>query len=125
MLAKPARRAGIAAPPTGPPTDGNRPAAVRSGLQHQRWNGPCSATFLAQSCVWCRVRRCLQQGKMPMHQAFDVPRNLVHRNVSPFRRIHRACATAVYVVVAFIAVLPSLMLTFLALVGAVWIKQFF
>jgi len=27
--------------------------------------------------------------------------------------------------VAFIAVLPSLMLTFLALVGAVWIKQFF
>jgi hypothetical protein len=67
----------------------------------------------------------LQQGKMPMHQAFDVPRKLVHRSASPFRRIHRACATAVYVIVAFIAVLPSLMLTFLALVGAVWIKQFF
>ena len=60
-----------------------------------------------------------------MHQAFDVPRKLVHRSTSPFKRIHRACATAVYVVVAFIAVLPSLMLTFLALVGAVWIKQFF
>ena len=60
-----------------------------------------------------------------MHQAFDIRHNRVHRSLSPLRRIHRACATAVYVVVALIAVLPSLMLTFLALVGAVWLKQFF
>jgi hypothetical protein len=81
--------------------------------------------FSASPALWFSRSQILQQGKMPMHHAFDVPRKLVHRSVSPFKRIHRACATAVYVVVAFIAVLPSLMLTFLALVGAVWIKQFF
>ena len=56
-----------------------------------------------------------------MHQALDVPRQLA----SGFKRLHRACETAACLVVAFIAVLPTLVLTFLALVGAVWIKQFF
>jgi hypothetical protein len=58
---------------------------------------------------------------MPVHQALDVPRQLA----SGFKRLHRACETAACLIVAFIAVLPTLVLTFLALVGAVWIKQFF
>ena len=60
-----------------------------------------------------------------MHQALDAPRQPTPGNLSPFKRLHRACTAAARLIVAFIAVLPSLMLTFLALAGAVWIKQFF
>ncbi len=56
-----------------------------------------------------------------MHQALDVPRQLA----SGFKRLHRTCEAAACLIVAFVAVLPTLVLTFLALVGAVWIKQYF
>ena len=61
---------------------------------------------------------------MPVYQVLDVPRQ-PPSSASPFKRLYRACAAAACLIVAFIAVLPSLVLTFLALVGAVWIKQFF
>jgi hypothetical protein len=62
---------------------------------------------------------------MPVYQVLDAPRQPAPGNLSPFKRLYRACAAAACLIVAFIAVLPSLVLTFLALAGAVWIKQFF
>jgi Flp pilus assembly protein TadB len=60
-----------------------------------------------------------------VYQVLDAPRQPPSGNLSPFKRLYRACTVAACLIVAFIAVLPSLVLTFLALAGAVWIKQFF
>jgi hypothetical protein len=60
-----------------------------------------------------------------VHQALHFPARLARGSLYSFRRFQRACAAFACLVVAFIAVLPSLVFTFLALVGAVWIKQFF
>src|SRR5688572_4574887 len=56
----------------------------------------------------------------PVYQVLDAPRQPAPGNLSPFKRLYRACAAAACLIVAFIAVLPSLVLTFLALAGAVW-----
>jgi hypothetical protein len=60
-----------------------------------------------------------------VHQAFRLPTRLARGGLYSFRRFQRACAAFACVVVAFIALLPTLAFTFLALVGAVWLKQFF
>jgi hypothetical protein len=64
--------------------------------------------FATQGTRPCTKRSTSHGSSLPASSVFIVPAKL------------RRC-----LVVAFIAVLPTLVLTFLALVGAVWIKQFF
>src|SRR5262245_59449234 len=103
------------------------PGQEELGLQDQQmerssWRRRCSPVlrFGSEFAVHCKRPR-----SHPVHQAFHVPARLARGGLYSFRRFRRACAAFACLVVAFIALLPTLLFTFLALVGAVWIKQFF
>src|SRR5262249_31005799 len=94
--------------------------SINDGTVHRRRRSFRVLRFGSEFAVHCKRPR-----SHSVHQAFQVPARLARGGLYSFRRFQRACAAFACLVVALIAVLPTLVFTFLALVGAVWIKQFF